>query len=103
MHGQNGEDGYYLAPHPDSPSVNGVFTDVEVGDATYTYYVSLEANMDFGEIYEVGNFINTTLRDIVADVAEISYKDGYDDGYEDGYSDGYVDGFKEGVASVSVK
>ena len=97
MHGQNGEDGYYIAPHPDAPTLNAIFTDVVVGNTTYTYYVSTEANYDINEVYEVGNFANTILRDIVADVAEVSYKDGYDDGYDDGYADGFADG----VASVT--
>ena len=35
-HGQNNDDGYYIAGHPDTPSINAVFTDVEVGDTTYT-------------------------------------------------------------------
>ena len=78
-HGQNNDDGYYIAGHPDTPSINAVFTDVVVGDTTYTYFVSLEDNIDFSEIYEIGNFAHTILRDIVDDVAEISYKDGYDD------------------------
>ena len=99
MHGQNGEDGYYIAPHPDAPTLNAIFTDVVVGDTTYTYYVSTEANYDINEVYEVGNFANTILRDIVADVAEISYKSGY----EDGYNDGYADGFRDGVASVTLQ
>ena len=59
--------------------------------------MSTAANYDINEVYEVGNFMNTTLRDIVDDVAEISYKDGYVDGYEDGYADGFADG----VASVT--
>ena len=90
----NTMDGYYVE--------DGIIKmDAVIGDTTYTNIVSTEANFNIHEVYAIGSFMNTTLRDIVDDVAEISYKDGYDDGYEDGYSDGYVDGFKEGVASVS--
>ena len=80
-HGQNTGELHYLAPHPVAVSVNAVYMDVVIGGTVYTHEVSSEASLDINRIYGISDFINTTLRDIVDDVAEISYKDGYEDGY----------------------
>ena len=96
-HGQNTSDGYYFGDYSETNSLQITYVDVEIGGSTYTHTVSTAANWDITEVNAIGSFINTTLRDIVDDVAEISYKDGYDDGYDDGYADGFADG----VASVT--
>ena len=97
--GQNGDNAFYTAPYSDVILDEVIYQDVEINGVIYTTQIGVENNFNTTQALGIEKFVINTLDDILADVAEISYKDGYDDGYKDGYKDGYDDGFADGAAS----